>query len=288
MKSIKLIIIFLIALILAGSMQSIYDSNRNYLAVREAFVSLPSAKTLKIVSFGFQDLLADLLYIWAIQFYSNYTIKNRFEFIEPVFNLITDLSPYHKDIYHIGSVIMIQEKGDYDMGIRLLQKGAENMPKDYFFNYTAGIYSLFDQKNPEKARPFFDKVLQIKSISPQIRNLVKNMRAYTIYSLNNLEEAYNEWLKIYNSDESFDFQKDTAKTHLYNIKAKIDLPKIREAIKLYYQKFGNYPKTLQLLKTSGFLWEIPLDFFGSPYIYSRKSGTVKSERSYHIFSLRRK
>ena len=48
---------------------------------------LPSGKHLRIMSLGHTGLMADLAYIWAIQYYSNYDRDNRKQYVEHVFNI---------------------------------------------------------------------------------------------------------------------------------------------------------------------------------------------------------
>jgi len=120
----------IIFLILIGYSQYIYDSHTDYFQKRNTFLALPSGNTIKILSFGNSELAADLLYIWSIQFFSNYNLLNTKDFIEDIFNLITDISPRYKDPYLMGSTIMAIELNEIDMAVRLLQKGSENIKKE--------------------------------------------------------------------------------------------------------------------------------------------------------------
>ena len=77
-----LAVIFLSFLLLAAVFQNRYDSTINYFGDRNTFVSLPTGKSLQILSFGYRNLTADLLFIWSIQFYSTYYVTNRFDYVE--------------------------------------------------------------------------------------------------------------------------------------------------------------------------------------------------------------
>jgi len=46
---------------------------------------LPNGRYLKVASLGQAPLLADLIYIWAIQYYSDYERKDRFRYVRHVF-----------------------------------------------------------------------------------------------------------------------------------------------------------------------------------------------------------
>jgi hypothetical protein len=99
-----LAVISLCGLLLAAGMQNRYDSRVDYFAERNAFVSLPSGEALKVLSFGYNNLVADMLFIWAIQFYSTPYLTNRFDFLERVYETITDITPATRACI-IGSLI---------------------------------------------------------------------------------------------------------------------------------------------------------------------------------------
>ncbi|MBD3855666.1 MAG: hypothetical protein IFK92_03880, partial [Acidobacteria bacterium] len=97
---------------------------------------LPSPEMLKIMSLGNPGLVADVLYLWSIQYYSFYRPHERFLYLETVYNLITDLDPLYVDAYRIGALIMqIQTGGDQneiDAAVRrLFDKGLRNLPDDW-------------------------------------------------------------------------------------------------------------------------------------------------------------
>lgn len=148
---VKLYIIFVVCITMAGFLQFKYDSRTDYFAEKSAMVALPSGQTLKILSFGFQDLVADMLYIWAIQFYSTYHINNRFDYVEQVFNTITDLAPDYREVYIVGSWIMALEAGDIEMTLRLLDKGARNMKNEWIFDYESAYYCYRQLKDYPRA-----------------------------------------------------------------------------------------------------------------------------------------
>jgi len=63
---------------------------------------LPSPEMLKIMSLGNPGLVADILYLWSIQYYSMFRPNERFLYLGTVYNLITDLDP----LYLILSILM--------------------------------------------------------------------------------------------------------------------------------------------------------------------------------------
>ena len=79
-------------------------------AAAHPLLYLPSGKYLKVAALGFDGLLADLLYLWSIQYYGNYDIKDRYTYLERIYDqVITELDPHYLDPYLVGALIMTAE-----------------------------------------------------------------------------------------------------------------------------------------------------------------------------------
>lgn len=271
----KLFAVFIIAMILAGFLQFKYDNRVDYFADKNVFVALPSGKTLKILSFGFQDVTADMLFIWSIQFYSSYNFNNRFDYLENIFNTITDLSPQYKEPYIVGSWIMALEAKDIEMAIRLLEKGSRNMTNEWIFDYEASFYAYRDLGDNDRAI----KLLQRAAARPNAPSLIKRKEAHLIYMKDDLTEAYAMWVEIYNNAKSR-LDKDAAFKHLYQIKFEMDQKMLEDALAKFKTKYNRYPADLTQLVRSGLVRGIPRDFTGQNYIYDPQTGKISAIRMF--------
>lgn len=272
---IKLFLIFIIMMMLVGFLQFKYDNSVDYFAEKNVFVALPSGKTLEIVSFGFKDMTADMLFIWAIQFYSSYNLNNRFDYLENIFNTITDLAPYYKEPYIVGSWIMALENKDIEMAIRLLEKGSRNMSNEWIFDYEASFYAYRNLKDYDRAV----KYLQNAAKRPGAPNLIKRKEAHLIYMKDDLSHAYAMWVEIYNNAKT-QLDKDAAFKHLYQIKFEMDKKVLENSLDQFKKKYSRYPADLTQLIRSGMLKTIPLDFTGQNYIYDPKTGKISAIRMF--------
>lgn len=273
MKTKLLALIFILLTAGAGVLQYQYDSHRGYFSEREVFVTLPSGKTLKILSFGFQDLVADMLFIWSIQFYSTYYLTNASHYIEHVFNTITDLNPRYKEPYIVGSWIMALEIGDIKMAMRLLQKGSANMPDEWIFDYECGFYAYKNLKDYALAEKFFSRAIN----KPGAPSLIIRTRAHMVYMADNLQYAYQVWMDIYKKAKD-QLELTVARNHLNQIKFEIDKKYLERQIARFKQKYKRFPFELAELKKAGLVREIPRDFYGGNYIYYPGKGTITAEK----------
>ncbi|MDD8013490.1 MAG: hypothetical protein PHX05_08445 [Acidobacteriota bacterium] len=266
-------LLVLAALLLASGMQERYDSTVNYFGERNAFVSLPSGKTLKALSFGYHNLAADLLFIWSIQFYSSYNLTNRFDFLERVYDAITDISPQYKDPYIIGALIMAHEAKDVPMALRLLDKGSRRNPREWIFDHEAGYYCYKYLKDYAKAEEYYGRA----AANPDAPVFIRRMKAHLVYLRDDPRVAYQMWLDIYRNAEDI-LTRDSARNHLYQIKAEIDLPQLQAKVMAFRVKFRRLPASLAEIAAAGLVREIPRDFSGNEYIYDAQSGKVTAQR----------
>lgn len=272
MKS-KLFIFVVVSFILAGVFQYDYDSHINYFSEKNIFVTLPKGKTLEILSFGFKNFVADMIFIWSIQFYSNYSLMNRFEYVEDIYNIITDLNPEYKAPYYVGSWIMALELNDYKMAIRLLQKASKNLNNEWDFDFESGYYAFKYLKDYKLAEKYYRKAAG----KPGAPSFVKRWQAHTVYMEDNLTYAFKMWLEIERGAKN-KLEKNSALNHLYQIKFEIDKNNLEKKVEFFYQRFKKRPYNLEALKRKGILYIIPKDFNGDDYIYDFKTGKIKAKK----------
>jgi len=272
---IKLVAGFIILMILVGYFQFLYDSRINYFSERDTFVAIPPGKTLKILSFGYSNLVADMLFIWSIQFYSSYYLSNRYDYIEHIFNTITDLTPQYEEPYITGAWIMALEKTDYPMAIRLLEKGSRNNPQEYIFDYEAGYYAFQNLKDFELAERFFKRAGE----KPNAPQLIKRSRAHMVYMQDKLEYAWDLWMDMYRNART-QLEKDASFNHLYQIKFEMDKKLLESVVAQFKERFGRLPAQLDELLEYGLLKAIPVDFAGRSYIYNPATGKIRARKVY--------
>jgi tetratricopeptide (TPR) repeat protein len=236
-----------------------------------SIIYIPSGKYLKYACFGYSSLLADLIYIWAIQYFSNDSIPERFQYLTHVVSIISELDPRYLDPYQIGALIAIYDARDFDAAMKILESGLKKNPEQWIFPLQAGHYAQMLLKDFELAKKYYQTAMEIKGSPPIIKRLYSN----AVYELGDYHTAWENWLEIYNSSDD-ERVKKIASNHLYRTKATIDIQKIKEALKKYQGKFNEFPEKLADLVSSGFLESLPQDLDGKDYVYDSATGEVKT------------
>lgn len=271
----KSLALFLALILTAGALQFHYDTRVEYFADRPAFVTLPDGDTLRILSFGYRNLVADMLFIWAVQFYSATHITNRFDYVEHIFNVITDLNPRFKAPYLVGSWIMGLEGKRFPMAIRLLEKGARNNPEEWIFEYDAGFYAHRELKDVDLAERLFKKA----AARPNAPQLIRRKWAHMVYMQDNLDYAYRLWKELEKSAKD-QLARDSAFHHLYQIDFERDRLLVERAVGTFRKRFGRNPAELEELVRRGMLNEVPRDYQSRDYIYDPRTGSITARRDY--------
>jgi len=214
-----------------------------------------------------------MLFIWSIQFYSSYNLTNSYDYLEHVFNTITDINPRYKEPYIVGSWIMALEAGDVGMSMRLLQKGAKNMKDEWIFDYECGYYAYKYLKDYGMAEKFFEKAAANPSAPP----LIRRKQAHMVYMKDDLKYAYELWLDIYKKAKDT-LERRAAHNHLHQIKFEMDKKWLEQKIHFFKLTYNRYPHDLDQLVRAGLAAKIPKDLSGKDYVYTPQTGKVTAKK----------
>ncbi len=236
-----------------------------------SIIYVPSGKYLKFATFGNSPLLADLIYLWAIQYYSDETIADRFEYLDHIFSIISELDPKYFDPYDIGSLIAVYEARDLDLALKILDRGLERNPEQWIFPYLGGHYVQMFRKDHPLALEYYKKAMAIES-APDI---VQRLYADAAFKSMDYKTSLQTWTEIYQTAEE-DRIKKIAENHIYQVKAAIDIQNISQAIEKFKERYGRNPMDLSRLVKAGCLATLPKDLDGKDYLYDSQTGEVKA------------
>jgi tetratricopeptide (TPR) repeat protein len=231
---------------------------------------LPSGRYLRVAAIGFDGLLADLIYLWSIQYYGNYAIADRFRYLEQIYTqVITELDPHYLDPYLVGALIMTVEARQPEAALRLLDKGIRSNPDKWILAFEAGFVCYNDLRDYARAAAYFEQALKAPDVHPTVRRLYAEM----YNRAGDKRHSLNEWAGIYETATD-DYVRSVAWNHVHDLKVEVDLTDLREAIGLFQKREGRVPRHLDELAARGLLREVPRDPEGRAYRYEPLSGAV--------------
>ena len=235
-----------------------------------SIIYIPSGKYLKYVSLGYSSLAADLVYLWAIQYYSDYSIPDRFEYMDHIFSIISELDHRFLDPYELAALVAVYEAKDINLAFKILDRGLEKNPDQWIFPFQAGHYAQMLLKDYGVAQDYYKKAMEIRGAPAHAQRLYAN----SAFKIMDYDTAWQSWYEIYNTTDDERIKK-IASNHLYQVKAAIDIRSLEEAIERFKVSFSRYPQDSTELVRAGLLNSLPQDLDGKDYVYDPQTGEVK-------------
>jgi tetratricopeptide (TPR) repeat protein len=261
----------ILAVLLLAAAASAQAANERRSAGRAAIAPLlylPSGRYLRVASLGFDGIAADALYLWSIQYYSNYRIEDRYRYVEHIYrDIITDLDPHYMDAYLTGALIMVIEAKQPESALRLLDKGIANNPAEWILAFEAGYVCYNDLRDYPRAAAYFEKAIA----APDVHPIVRRFYAEMYDRAGDKRTSLKEWSAIEETADD-DYVRAVAWNHVHDLKVDVDLGDIKSATEAFHARFGRWPASLPDLERAGVLRDLPLDPEGRPYDYDAAAG----------------
>jgi len=236
---------------------------------------LPAGRHLKQIALGYDNVLADAIYIWSIQYYTDFAREARYPFLLHTFDVITDLDPQYIDAYMIGALTIVAEGKDIERATRLLHKGMVSNPDDYLLPLDAGYYFRDTFKDPRKAAYYFG----IAASRPTAPNYIKRLCAGMTGRAGDKRTSYELWKRAFDEAEK-EVDRMISERHLRILHDEINIEVLDALVADYRQQTGHHPSRLEQLVAAGLAPGVPLDWEGEPYNYDPFTGTVTGSKKW--------
>jgi tetratricopeptide (TPR) repeat protein len=269
MRKVTILLILFFSLALLAGLKLKTDAVGRYQAPGSSIIYIPSGKALKYVTFGYNSLMADLVYLWAIQYFSDQTIWERFDYLDHIFSIVAELDPQYLDPYEIGALIAVYDAKDLDLALSILDRGLEKNPTQWILPLQAGHFAQMLAKNYDVAQKYYKKTMEIEGAPDIARRLYAN----AAFRISDYKTAWQNWLEIYETATDERVIK-IASNHLYRTKAALDFETLKSAIELYKNRYGRAPEDLQKLVSEGIITAVPKDLDGEDYLYDPETEVI--------------
>jgi len=240
---------------------------------------LPNGRYLKVASFGYAPLLADLIYLWSIQYYGTYDREVRYDIVEHVYvDVIGELDPLYSDAFLMGSLILSVEARAPERALEILDIGMERNPEDWILPFEAGFVAYNQLRDFERAAGYYKRCAAIPGAHP----VARRFHAEMFNRMGDKQTSYAKWLEVYETAED-DFVRDVAYSHVHDLRIEIDVEALQAAVEIYRENHGSYPASLKALVAAGLIQALAVDPEGESYTYDPSTGEVGSQSKYRLW-----
>ncbi len=239
-----------------------------------------SSSTLKKISLGYKELVADIYWLRALQYFGGKRHESQNpDLLYKYFDILTDLDPKFINAYRFGGTFLAEPRpyglGDIEKGTMLFDKGRKNNPDNFRIPLEeAFVYYLYE-RNYEIAAELFDEASEKPGLSSFRRASIKGMAASAHTYGGNRQLSKKIWREIYDNTTN-EGRKNFAQRNLNELSTMDMEDGLTAALREYIKRYNSEPKNIETLKDAGIIKKIPQEPLGGKFIIADKLKAVKS------------
>ncbi|MFN0149128.1 MAG: hypothetical protein ACKVU1_00270 [bacterium] len=239
--------------------------------LQQEMVYFPSGAFLDEVSGGQSEIIADYLWLRAIQYYGMHRQTDRqYLWAKHIFDVITALNPLFVEAFRFGGLVLATDALDADGGIDLLKRGFHANPSRWEIPFDIGFVNYLVRRDL-LAAAYFRRAAALPGAGEQ----VERFAAFAYRRGGSEGNAREMWREI-QATSTNPVTHEIAQYALDDIDLEEALRHVQSAADAYRAARGASPRSPHDLVASGFLRALPPDPFGRGYVIDPKSGRALS------------
>jgi tetratricopeptide (TPR) repeat protein len=248
------------------------DAQRTVTPKLQRFMYLPRGEYLRVAVLGYEQVVADLLWIQAIQAMGEPTVTEEAgRWLYRALDVITTLDPRFVRVYEAGGIALVTLAVLAEESNRILEKGIRYNPDYWPLPYLLGFNYYFELHDDAKAADSIARASRLHGAPEYLAPLAARLYA----SAREPQVAIDFLARMYEqtSDENV---KRVLERRLKEVVVERDLQLLEEAISRYRKLHKRAPERLEDLIGPGLLQALPRESFGGRYLYDPQTQTVRS------------
>ena len=257
--------------------------------VDESMLYLESGSAMSRLALAYDDLLADLYWIRAVQYFGGQTLAERArreqDLLYPLLDIATTLDPHFNIVYRFGAVFLAEgypdPPGRPDLAVKLLEKGFAANPTRWQYLYDAAFVYYWWFRDFRTASEWFTRASHV----PGAPEWMPGLAASTLARGGNREGARFIWRQIYETAEA-PYMRDTAQHNLVQLDIMDELDALNGALDRLRAVAGRSVTSWEPLAARGWLRRSPpRDPGGVPYEIDPASGRAHLSKASPYYPL---
>jgi len=151
---------------------------------------LPTTEALRIVSMGYDGLMADALWLRTVSYYGAWRMGSHgLDFFRALTNRVVDLDPLFLEGYKFGAFVLADDLNSMESAYELIEKGMAEMPDEWELPFTLGLLEYTVHLDDDKAADWFQRAAAMDT-APQMAH---RFAAFVTGRAGDLEKAHALW-----------------------------------------------------------------------------------------------
>jgi len=230
------------------------------------FLYVSSPKTLKLLSLGYNGLLADVYWTRAVQYFGSkhYAGAQHYDLLAPLLEITTALDPHLTIAYEFGANFLAPQPpngaGMPQRAIQLAEFGIRNNPSEWHLYYDLGFIYYTELQDYAGAANAFARGSRVEGAHPFLKIMAAQMAQHS----GELAMARMMWATTYQTAGEPSVRANAA-AHLRALQVDEDVINLEKLVSSYREKMGHLPASFTDLQAAGVLQAIPVDPLGQTY-----------------------
>jgi hypothetical protein len=256
-------------------LQSRLAQERTAIPSLQKFMFLPHGQHLRVAVLGYHHVVADLLWLRAIQEIGERKMSEEAAgWFASALDVITTLDPHFISVYQVGGIALTTLVTMPHLSNKLLEKGMLNNPEVWQLPFLIGFNYYFDLYDDQKAAEYIARASMLPGAPDYLARF-----AAKLYVLARTPDAALELLAQVYAKSGDENLKKILEQRIKDVLVERDLQSLEKAIMQYHARFGEDPSRLEDLVLKGVLHKLPTEPFGGRYLYDPKTRQVRSSET---------
>jgi hypothetical protein len=257
----------LLLMVSVVGLQAARERSGGLASVSADVLYIRSPEAMKRLALSYDDLLADIYWIRAVQHYGSIKLAEggdkSYNLLYPLLDLTTSLDERFNVAYYFGSLFLAEPApggpGRPDLAIALLQKGLVAQPTKWEFVQAIGFVHYWYFEDYPAAAEWFERAAKM----PGAPVWMGSLAAVTLAEGGHRDRSRTLWQQVAATAEEEWFRKE-ADRRLAQLDALDQLDQLTAIVAAYTRERGA-PRTWDELIAAGFLRGVPPDPTGRAY-----------------------
>jgi len=224
-------------------------------------------------AFGFRNVLADVVWLQAVQVAGNQKLTPaEYDRLYVLLNVGADLDPKFEMPYLLGGLVLGESPQHGRKALRVFERGKVTHPADWRFPFYMGFTHYFSLGDAVAGGGEMAEAARLPGSPAYLPGLASRMLAEA-----REPEAALALLEAIVAQETDPARRAVLERRIREVAVERDLLALERAVERYREKMGVAPGDLSALVREGILTAIPPEPHGGSYVIDR-GGKVRSDR----------